>query len=57
MKKSNSIAWVILILFSILLGYMGTRAFHFSSPIAFVIIVISASMIVILSFSRLKDVE
>lgn len=55
MIKLNYIGWIILVLFAILFGYIGTRALHFNYPILFIVITIIGSMMVILLFSFLRN--
>jgi len=50
-------AWVILILFLVLLSYIGFRAFHFNHPYIFIITTVISSAVIILLFLILKNIE
>ena len=57
MKISNFIGWIILILFSVLIAYMGIHAWHQAYLITFLIIILICPAIVVFLFSILKNVD
>ena len=54
MGRHNGPAWIILLVFAVVLRHIGVRALHFNYPALFMLIVTVGTMLILLAFSLLR---